>query len=204
MIDIARAVEGMPRHVSMHAAGVVITKNPVDTYVPLARTNNQMVSQYDMVTLERLGLLKFDFLGLRTLTVMADAEKMIRKHTPDFSIQSIPLGDAPAYEMLGEGKTMGVFQLESSGITDVVARLRPASIEDVTAIVALYRPRPMQSIPRYIENHCHPENISYKHPLLEPVLKVTYVCMIYQEQVMRCFRVWRDILWAGRILYAAP
>lgn len=188
MIDIARAVEGMPRHASMHAAGVVITKNPVDTYVPLARTNDQMVAQYDMVTLERLGLLKFDFLGLRTLTVMADAEKMIRKHTPDFSIQSIPLDDAATYEMLGEGKTMGVFQLESSGITDVVARLRPASIEDVTAIVALYRPGPMQSIPRYIENRHHPETISYKHPLLEPILKVTYGCMIYQEQVMQVFQ----------------
>lgn len=180
LIDVARGVEGMPRHASTHAAGVVITSNPTDTYVPLARNDGQMVAQFNMVTLEQLGLLKFDFLGLRTLTVIADTEKMIRRHTPDFSMQAIPLDDTATYEMLGRGATVGVFQLESSGITQVVSELRPSSIEDITAVVALYRPGPMQSIPRYVECRHHPEKVSYRHPLLEPILKVTYGCMIYQ------------------------
>lgn len=188
LIDIALSLEGMPRHASTHAAGVVITRDPVDTYVPLARNDNQMVTQYTMVTLEELGLLKMDFLGLRTLTVISDAEKMICRHTPDFSIQSIPLDDIKTYDMLGRGSTIGVFQLESAGITNVVTGLRPASIEDITAVVALYRPGPMQSIPRYITCRHHPELVSYKHPLLEPILKVTYGCMLYQEQVMQVFQ----------------
>lgn len=188
LIDIARKLEGMPRHASTHAAGVVITKNPVDTYVPLARNDGQMVAQFNMVTLEELGLLKMDFLGLRTLTVISDAQKMIQKYQPDFNIDTIPLDDAATYTMLGQGETSGVFQLESSGITGVVTGLQPQSIEDITAVVALYRPGPMQSIPRYIENRHHPEAIQYKHPLLEPILKVTYGCMIYQEQVMQVFQ----------------
>ncbi len=188
VIDTALSLEGMPRHASTHAAGVVITKDPVDTYVPLAKNDDQMVTQYTMVTLEELGLLKMDFLGLRNLTVIADAEKMIRRHFPDFSIDKIPLDDKATYEMLGHGSTMGVFQLESAGITNVVTNLRPESIEDITAVVALYRPGPMQSIPRYIECRHHPEKVTYKHPLLEPILKVTYGCMIYQEQVMQVFQ----------------
>ena len=151
LIDTARALEGMPRHASTHAAGVVITKDPVDTYVPLARNDEQMVTQFTMTTLEELGLLKMDFLGLRNLTVIADAEKMIRRHVPDFNIETVDMNDKATYEMLGRGSTMGVFQLESAGITNVVTGLRPASIEDITAVVALYRPGPMQSIPRYIE-----------------------------------------------------
>ena len=188
LIDTARALEGMPRHASTHAAGVVITKDPVDTYVPLARNDEQMVTQFTMTTLEELGLLKMDFLGLRNLTVIADAEKMIRRHVPDFNIETVDMNDKATYEMLGRGSTMGVFQLESAGITNVVTGLRPASIEDITAVVALYRPGPMQSIPRYIECRHHPEKVTYKHPLLEPILKVTYGCMIYQEQVMQVFQ----------------
>ena len=188
LIDTARALEGMPRHASTHAAGVVITKDPVDTYVPLAKNDEQMVTQYTMTTLEELGLLKMDFLGLRNLTVIADAEKMIRRHTPDFSIEQVSDHDEATFHMLGQGKTMGVFQLESAGITNVVTGLRPQSIEDITAVVALYRPGPMQSIPRYIECRHHPEKVTYKHPLLEPILSVTYGCMVYQEQVMEAFR----------------
>ena len=188
LIDTARALEGMPRNASTHAAGVVITKDPVDTYVPLSRNGDQMVTQFTMVTLEELGLLKMDFLGLRNLTVIADAEKMIRRHTPDFSIENVDMSDPATYEMLGKGSTMGVFQLESAGITNVVTGLRPQSIEDITAVVALYRPGPMQSIPRYIECRHHPEKVTYKHPLLEPILGVTYGCMIYQEQVMQVFQ----------------
>lgn len=188
LIDTARALEGMPRHASTHAAGVVITKEPVDVYVPLARNDEQMVTQFTMTTLEELGLLKMDFLGLRNLTVIADAEKMIRRHTPDFDIEKVDMNDKATYEMLGRGSTMGVFQLESAGITNVVTGLRPQSIEDITAVVALYRPGPMQSIPRYIECRHHPEKVTYKHPLLEPILKVTYGCMIYQEQVMQVFQ----------------
>lgn len=188
LIDTARALEGMPRHASTHAAGVVITKDPVDTYVPLASNDEQMVTQFTMTTLEELGLLKMDFLGLRNLTVIADAEKMIRRHVPDFNIEKVDMSDKATYEMLGRGSTMGVFQLESAGITNVVTGLQPESIEDITAVVALYRPGPMQSIPRYIECRHHPEKVTYKHPLLEPILGVTYGCMIYQEQVMQVFQ----------------
>ena len=188
LIDTARALEGMPRHASTHAAGVVITKDPVDTYVPLARNDEQMVTQFTMTTLEELGLLKMDFLGLRNLTVIADAEKMIRRREPDFNIEKVDMNDKATYEMLGRGSTMGVFQLESAGITNVVTGLQPQSIEDITAVVALYRPGPMQSIPRYIECRHHPEKVTYKHPLLEPILGVTYGCMIYQEQVMQVFQ----------------
>ena len=188
LIDTARKLEGMPRHASTHAAGVVITKEPVDTYVPLAKNDEQVVTQFTMVTLEELGLLKMDFLGLRNLTVIADAEKMIRRHTPDFSIEKAPTDDPATYAMLGQGKTMGVFQLESAGITNVVTNLRPESIEDITAVVALYRPGPMQSIPRYIECRHDPSKVQYKTPLLEPILAVTYGCMIYQEQVMQVFQ----------------
>lgn len=188
LIDTARKLEGMPRNSSTHAAGVVITKDPVDTYVPLSVNGDQPVTQFTMVTLEELGLLKMDFLGLRNLTVISDAEAMIQRHTPSFSMEDAPLDDAETFEMLGQGKTMGVFQLESAGITNVVTGLRPQSIEDITAVVALYRPGPMQSIPRYIECRHDPSKVVYKHPLLEPILSVTYGCMVYQEQVMEVFR----------------
>ena len=188
LIDMSRRLEGLPRHTSMHAAGVVITDRPVVDYVPLSMNDDSPVTQYTMTAIEQLGLLKMDFLGLRNLTVIADAEKMIRRHTPEFSIETVDMSDPATYEMLGKGSTMGVFQLESAGITNVVTGLRPQSIEDITAVVALYRPGPMQSIPRYIECRHHPEKVTYKHPLLEPILGVTYGCMIYQEQVMQVFQ----------------
>ncbi len=189
LIDTARAVEGMPRHASTHAAGVVITNEPVDYYVPLASNDGNMVTQFVMTTLEELGLLKMDFLGLRNLTVLADAEKMVRRRAPSFRLDEISYDDDATYQMLSQGKTSGVFQLESAGITNVVTGLKPHSIEDITAVVALYRPGPMQSIPRYIACKHDPSQVKYKHPMLKDILDVTYGCMVYQEQVMEIFRV---------------
>lgn len=189
LIDVARGLEGMPRHASMHAAGVVITRDPVDTYVPLQKNDESVVTQYTMNNLEELGLLKMDFLGLRNLTVIRYAEDMIKeKYDSDFSIEKIPLDDKPVYEMLTSGKTGGVFQFESAGMKQVIVNLRPESIEDLIAVISLYRPGPMESIPRYIENRHHPERITYKHPLLKDILDVTYGCIVYQEQVMEIVR----------------
>ncbi|MBQ9411543.1 MAG: DNA polymerase III subunit alpha [Oscillospiraceae bacterium] len=188
MIDTARTLEGMPRHASTHAAGVVITKRPVYEYVPLAKNDESVVTQYQMTTLEELGLLKIDFLGLRNLTVLDDAVQLVRKREPEFDIERIPEDDPQVYAMLAAGKTSGVFQLESSGITGVCMGLQPKSIEDITALIALYRPGPMESIPRFLEWSNHPEKIVYKHPLLEPILSVTYGCIVYQEQVIEIFR----------------
>lgn len=189
LIDTARKLEGMPRHASTHAAGVVITNEPVDHYVPLAANDGNMVTQFVMTTLEELGLLKMDFLGLRNLTVLSDAEKMVQQYEPDFKLDDISLNDDATYTMLTQGKTAGVFQMESVGITNVVTGLKPHSIEDITAVVALYRPGPMQSIPRYIACKHDPSQVQYKHPLLKDILDVTYGCMVYQEQVMEVFRV---------------
>ncbi|MBQ2840068.1 MAG: DNA polymerase III subunit alpha [Oscillospiraceae bacterium] len=188
LIDTAIAIEGMPRHASTHAAGVVITKNDVSTYVPLAKNDEAAVTQFTMVTLEELGLLKMDFLGLRNLTVLHDAEKLVREHTPDFSVAEIPDNDELTFRELSNGHTAGVFQLESQGMTSVVVGMKPQSIEDITAIVALYRPGPMDSIPHYISCKNNPENITYLHPMLKDILEVTYGCIVYQEQVMDIFR----------------
>ena len=188
LIDVAEALEGMPRHASMHAAGVVITDRPVYEYVPLSKNDESVVTQYQMTTLEELGLLKMDFLGLRNLTVLEDAAKMVRRTAPDFAVETIPDGDAEVFRMLSEGHTCGVFQLESTGMTGVCTGLKPKSIEDITAVIALYRPGPMDSIPRFIECSAHPEKISYKHELLRPILEVTYGCIVYQEQVIEIFR----------------
>ncbi|MCQ2418657.1 MAG: DNA polymerase III subunit alpha [Clostridia bacterium] len=188
LIDTAKALEGMPRNTSTHAAGVVITKLPVCDYVPLARNDDTVVTQFTMTTIEELGLLKMDFLGLRNLTVIEDAEQEIRKTDPDFSMKKIRDDDPETFAMLGEGKTSGVFQLESAGITGVCLQMKPTSIEDMTAIVALYRPGPMESIPRFITSKLHPETITYKCPQLEPILNVTYGCIVYQEQVIEIFR----------------
>ena len=188
LVDTARALEGMPRNTSTHAAGVVITKNPVCDYVPLAKNDDTIVTQFTMTTIEELGLLKMDFLGLRNLTVIDDAEKTIRRHMPDFSMQRVPEDDAETFRMVSEGKTAGVFQLESAGITGVCVNMHPQSIEDMTAIVALYRPGPMDSIPRFIDNKLHPEKITYLCPQLAPILAVTYGCIVYQEQVIEIFR----------------
>ena len=188
LIDTARSLEGMPRNSSTHAAGVVITADPVYTYVPLSCNDETVVTQYTMTTIEELGLLKMDFLGLRNLTVIDDAEKQIRRINPDFAMRNIPDDDAETFAMLAEGKTQGVFQLESAGMTGVCVNMKPSSIEDITAIVALYRPGPMDSIPRFIANKLDSRKVTYKTPMLEPILKVTYGCIVYQEQVIEIFR----------------
>ena len=188
LIDTARSLEGMPRHASTHAAGVVITERPVYEYVPLAKNDESVVTQYPMTTLEELGLLKMDFLGLRNLTVLEDAAILVRKVEPDFDVNALPEDDDETFAMLRAGRTEGVFQLESAGMTGVCTRLGPRSIEARTAIIALHRPGPMDSIPRFLANSGHPEKIRYKHPALEPILAVTYGCIVYQEQVIEIFR----------------
>ena len=188
LIDTARSLEGMPRNSSTHAAGVVITADPVCSYVPLSCNDDTIVTQYTMTTIEELGLLKMDFLGLRNLTVIDDAEKEIQKVDPSFSMKTIPDDDGATFAMLAEGKTQGVFQLESAGMTGVCINMKPSSIEDITAIVALYRPGPMDSIPRFIANKLDARKVTYKTPMLEPILKVTYGCIVYQEQVIEIFR----------------
>ena len=188
LIDTAMRLEGMPRNTSTHAAGVVITADPVSAYVPLARNDETIVTQYTMTTIEELGLLKMDFLGLRNLTVIRDAEMQIRLLEPDFSIANIPDDDSRTFAMLAEGKTQGVFQLESAGMTGVCVGMKASSIEDITAIVALYRPGPMDSIPTFIENKLNHKKVTYKTPMLEPILRVTYGCIVYQEQVIEIFR----------------
>ena len=188
LIDTAMSLEGMPRNTSTHAAGVVITADPVCTYVPLSRNDDTIVTQYTMTTIEELGLLKMDFLGLRNLTVIRDAEMQIQKFHPGFSMDDIPDDDPETFQMLAEGKTQGVFQLESQGMTGVCVGMKADSIEDITAIVALYRPGPMDSIPKFIESKLNPSKVTYKCPELEPILKVTYGCIVYQEQVIEIFR----------------
>ena len=188
LVDMARKIEGMPRNASTHAAGVVITKRPVYEYVPLATNDGQPVTQYTMTTIEELGLLKMDFLGLRNLTVLDDAVKMVQKEIPGFKLEDIPDDDMAVYQMLSEGKTSGVFQMESAGMTGVGVGLKPKSIEDICAIIALYRPGPMDSIPRFLTCAQDPTKVTYKHPLLEPILSNTYGCIVYQEQVIEIFR----------------
>ncbi|MDR1065435.1 MAG: DNA polymerase III subunit alpha, partial [Oscillospiraceae bacterium] len=190
VIDTSMALEGMPKDSGTHAAGVVITKKPVLEYVPLAlsKKDDSIATQYTMTTLEELGLLKMDFLGLRNLTIIDDAVKVIRLREPDFDIDKISEDDPGTYEMLAQGRTLGVFQLESTGMTGVCVGLRPSSIADIMAIIALYRPGPMASIPRFLENSRHPKKITYKHPLLEPILAETYGCIVYQEHVLEVLR----------------
>lgn len=190
IIDTAMKIEGMPRNASTHAAGVVITRECVYNYVPLQKNEDAVVSvtQFTMTTLEELGLLKIDFLGLRNLTVIKQAEDFIKDKIPDFSIKNIPDNDSKTFEMLSAGLTQAVFQLESSGMRKRIAQLKPKCLEDLIAVISLYRPGPMKSIPTYIENHNNPDKIIYKHPMLKPILEVTYGCMVYQEQVMQICR----------------
>ena len=188
LIDTAMAIEGMPRNTSTHAAGVVITSRPVCDYVPLATNDGLPVTQYIMTTLEELGLLKMDFLGLRNLTILDDAMRMVQQKEKDFTLASIPENDPETMAMLSEGKTAGVFQMESAGMTGVCLGLKPQNIEDITAIIALYRPGPMDSIPRFIACKNNPEKITYKHPSLVPILSNTYGCIVYQEQVIQIFQ----------------
>lgn len=188
LLNIARQVEGMPRHASTHAAGVVITRDPVASYVPLAVNDESVVTQFTMTTLEQLGLLKMDFLGLRTLTVIDDAVKMIKKSNPEFNLNEIDIHDKATFEMLSQGRTDGVFQYESAGMRSVLTRLKPQSLEDLIAVISLYRPGPADSIDTYIHNRHHPEDTKYKSELLRDILDVTYGCMVYQEQVMEICR----------------
>jgi DNA polymerase-3 subunit alpha len=167
---------------------VVITRLPVHEYVPLAKNDDSVVTQYIMTTLEELGLLKMDFLGLRNLTVIEDAEQMIRRKVPGFSVANVPEDDEKVFQMITAGRTSGVFQMESAGMTGVCVSMKPQSIEDLTAIIALYRPGPMESIPKFVACKHDPSLITYLHPSLEPILSVTYGCIVYQEQVIEIFR----------------
>ena len=188
LLDTAKALEGMPRHASTHAAGVVITERPVTDYVPVAVNSGVIVTQFDMDTVAELGLLKFDFLALRYLTIIRSAEDQIRESDPNFDLTHVDITDKATYDAISAGKTDGVFQLESEGMRQMLIQLKPKSLDDIIAAIALYRPGPMDSIPRYIEARHHPETIRYASPKLAPILDVTYGCIVYQEQVMQIFR----------------
>ena len=188
LLNIAMALEGMPRQASTHACGVVITKEPVDTYVPLHVKDGTVATQFIMTTLEELGLLKMDFLGLRTLTVLDDAAQMIKTEKGIDIKYDDGMNDPRVYEQWAEGNTIGIFQFESAGMTRFMKELKPDSLEDIIAGVSLYRPGPMDQIPRYIQNKLDPDHAVYTHPSLIPILNVTYGCMVYQEQVMQIVR----------------
>ena len=187
LIDMSRRLEGLPRHTSMHAAGVVISQKPVDEYVPLSRASDgTLVTQFTMTTLEELGLLKMDFLGLRTLTVIQNAVHLAERSSGQkIDISAIDYNDPKVLEMIGSGKTEGVFQLESGGMKNFMKELKPKSLEDIIAGISLYRPGPMDFIPQYIKGKNHPETVTYDTPLLKPILEQTYGCIVYQEQVMQ-------------------
>ena len=198
LLDIAKKLEGLSRHASTHAAGVVISEKPLVNYVPLQKNEESIVTQFTMNTLEELGLLKMDFLGLRTLTVMRDTVDMVKDNRGvDIDIDNLPLQDPEVYKMIGEGKTVGVFQLESAGMTSFMKELKPDSLEDIIAGISLYRPGPMAEIPRYIENKNHPGKVTYLCPELEPILSVTYGVIIYQgatrSQLKRLSRLARNV-----------
>ncbi len=189
VVDMARALEGTPRHASTHAAGVVISRLPIDCYVPLYLSDKGPATQFTMTTIEELGLLKMDFLGLRNLTVIRDALEMIKKnHGVSIDFSKSGYDDEAVYEMISQGNTSGVFQLESSGMTQFMKNLKPSCFEDIVAGISLYRPGPMDSIPKYLENKKDPSKIKYVTKKLAPILDVTYGCIIYQEQVMQIVR----------------
>ncbi|KPU43443.1 DNA polymerase III subunit alpha [Oxobacter pfennigii] len=189
LIDISRTLEGLPRHSSTHAAGVVIAAAPIDEYVPLSKNEDTIVTQFPMGTLEELGMLKMDFLGLRTLTVIRDTLDLIKQDKGiELDIDRITYDDPEVYKMISDGSTQGMFQLESSGMTQFMKELKPDCFEDIIAGISLYRPGPMAEIPRYIENKRNPDKIKYLTPELKPILDVTYGCMVYQEQVMQIVR----------------
>ncbi len=189
LIDTAKELEGLPRHTSTHAAGVVITREPVQNYVPLQKNDDVITTQFTMTTIERLGLLKMDFLGLRTLTVIRDAVEHVKKqHGIQLDMEHLSFDDKATYDMIANGDTDGVFQLESGGMRQFMKELKPSSLEDIIAGISLYRPGPMDSIPMYIANKNNPSKIRYKHPQLEHILDMTYGCIVYQEQVMQIVR----------------
>ena len=186
LVDIARQLEGLPRHASMHAAGVVIGREPIVDFVPLSKNSDAVTTQYNMTTIEELGLLKMDFLGIRTLTVIQDAVASVKERLGvEIDVDHLDMDDPKVYEMISEGKTAGVFQLESSGMQSFMRELRPRNMEDVIAGISLYRPGPMDFIPQYVKAQSHPEEVTYDTPLLEDILKPTYGCIVYQEQVMQ-------------------
>ena len=189
LIDTAKALEGMPRNVTIHAAGIVVSDKPITEYLPLATSNGSIVTQFDMDTVAMLGLLKFDFLALRYLTIIDDACNFVKEANPNFDIEKIPLDDKKTYDLISSGNTLGIFQLESGGMRQMLTELSPDRFEDIIAAIALYRPGPMDSIPKYIEARHNPAKITYAHSLLEPILRSTYGCIVYQEQVMSIFRV---------------
>lgn len=189
LLDIARVLEGMPRHSSVHAAGVVITPEPLTNLIPLARSGQAIITQFNMNTVMDLGLLKMDFLGLRTLTVIHDCVKLVQEtRGKKLDFTEIGYADPATYAMLSRGETLGVFQLEGGGMRNFFAKLRPSSFEDIIAGISLFRPGPMEQIPRYLQNREAPHSITYADPRLEPILKVTYGCIVYQEQVQQVVR----------------
>lgn len=188
LFSIARTLEGMPRHASVHAAGVVICDKPVSDYVPLALNAGSVVTQYPMNTIADIGLLKMDFLGLRYLTILRDTCTRVQKRESGFDMERIEADDAGTFAEISAGHTVGLFQLESGGMTKLVQQMKPRSVEDITTAIALYRPGPMDSIPKYLQNRKNPAKIRYESPLLQPILAVTDGCIIYQEQVMQIFR----------------
>ncbi len=188
LIRLSRSLEGMPRHASVHAAGVVITEGPVSDYVPLAVNHDTVVTQYTMNDIADLGLLKIDFLGLKYLSIIDRAEKEVRKTHPDFDITKVPLDDKCAFKLLSDGNTEGIFQLESGGMRSLMQRMQPTSVEDITAAISLYRPGPMDSIPKYLSYRKNPKSIRYADERLRPILEVSNGCIVYQEQVMQICR----------------
>ena len=188
LLDLSKSVEGMPRHASTHAAGIVITEEPVSHYVPLALNGDTPVTQYDMDTVAKLGLIKFDFLGLRYLTVMEKAQRTVREENPDFTLTAVPFDDKQTYRMISLGKTEGVFQLESPGMRRVLADMKPSAFDDIIAVIALYRPGPMDSINTFIARKHGQEQETYPVDALSEILGSTYGCIVYQEQVMQIFR----------------
>ena len=190
LIDMARRLEGLPRNTSMHAAGVVISNLPVVEYVPLSRAQDgSITTQYTMTTLEELGLLKMDFLGLRTLTVINDALELVNEHREvPLDLSKVDYNDPAVMDMIGRGRCEGVFQLESSGMKNFMKQLKPRSLEDIIAGIALYRPGPMEFIPKYIRGKEHPETVTYDCEEMRPILETTYGCIVYQEQVMQIVR----------------
>ena len=190
LIDMSKRLEGLPRHTSMHAAGVVISQKSMDEYVPLSRASDGTITtQFTMTTIEELGLLKMDFLGLRTLTVIQNAVRMAQKSSgKQINIDEIDYQDKGVLELIGSGKTEGIFQLESAGMKNFMKELKPQSLEDIIAGISLYRPGPMDFIPAYLKGKNHPEEVTYDCPQLEPILAPTYGCIVYQEQVMQIVR----------------
>ena len=196
LIEMSRKLEGLPRHASTHAAGVVISKKPLTDHIPLNRNNDAITTQYPMRNIEELGLLKMDFLGLRTLTVIRDAMEMVKQGSGEkIDINALEFNDPEVYRIISSGDTDGVFQLESSGMRSFMKDLRPSCFEDIYNGISLYRPGPMDSIPRFVEGKRNPSSVRYDHPILENVLSVTYGCMVYQEQVMQIVRDMAGYSW---------